>query len=165
MKRLSNYFSGSIHKFLFMPYFKGEYLGLKFSLSFIPLIVVEVDNSSYLKICLIKKSSFRLRIKKSIKGKRLGIVQKIKTNDEIFNKEFLISSNKPYAAIDYLNSGNKKGIIRELFFNSGFNYLKITGSRIVIEKPTYNPHNPEIDLVPTTIKNILEKLILLASGL
>lgn len=162
LTRLSNCLKGSVPKFSFTPSFKGEYQGLNFS-----VILVEGGRNSpgYLTIFLVKNSFFKLSIHKesilSNLGKKLGIVHEVKINDEAFDKEFLIFSNKPAQVVSYLNNAAIKGVIIELF-NDGFNSLMIDGKKIAVKKPNYNL---AIDVEPQKVIQILQKLSLLVRGL
>lgn len=162
LKKLSTCLSGSIAKFSFYPSFNGEYQGLKFSISLIP----ESKNSPpYLNVYLYKNSTFKLRIYKeswlSALGKKIGLVREVKTNDEMFDREFLIFSNHPNQAQNYLSNVNIKNATKELF-NVGFISLLINRKKVFIQKPNYIL---EKDLEPQNLIAILQKLSLLARGL
>jgi hypothetical protein len=162
LNKLSNSLTGSIAKFSFYPCFNEEYQGLKFSIVLIP---ATRNSPAYLRIHLIKNSFFKLRVYResllSRLGEKIGIVREIKINDEIFDGDFLIFSNKPTQGINYLNNSNIKDTIRDLF-NSGFAALLIDGKKILIQKANYNL---ESDLEPTKATDTLQKLSLLARGL
>lgn len=162
LRKLSNCLTGSISRFSFMPTFNGEYQGLKFSILLVP---GSRNSPAYLKISLIKNSFFKLNIYKesflSKLGKKMGIVHEVKINDETFDREFLIFSNKPTQVINYLNNVSIKNAIRELF-KSGFNAILISGKKLLIQKPDYNVEN---DLELSNVVNIFQKLSLLARGL
>jgi len=162
LKKLSGYLTGSTPKISFLPTFKGEYQGLKFSIMLMPQ---SRNSPSYLNILVYKNSTFKLRIYKesplSNFGKRIGLVREVKTDDEFFDKEFLIFSNRVSSAIAYLNNINIKNSLREVF-NNGFTLLAINGRFIFAQKPNYII---EVDLEPPKIINILQKLCSLTSGL
>jgi hypothetical protein len=123
------------------------------------------NSPAYLKIYLTKNSSFKLSIyKESILsqfGKRIGLVREVKTNDEIFDAEFLIFSDKPNPVIAYLNNTNIKNAIRELFIR-GFNALFINGKKVWIQKPNYSL---PLDLQSQNIMEVLQRMTLIAQGL
>lgn len=162
LRKLSNCLTGSISRFSFMPTFNGEYQGLKFCILLVP---GNRNSPAYLKISLIKNSFFKLNIYKesflSNLGKKMGIVHEVKINDETFDREFLIFSNKPTQVINYLNNVSIKNAIRELF-KSGFNAILINGEKLLIQKPNYNVEN---DLELSNVVSIFQKLSLLARGL
>ncbi len=162
LRRLSSFLSGAIPKFSFMPTFKGEYQGLKLSIMLTP---AGKHSPPYLKISLVKNSSFNLTIYKesflSNLGKKLGLVREVKINDEMFDKEFLMFSNKPTQAMAYLNNVSVKNAVRELFAN-GFNGILINGKQILIQKPNYTL---EKDLEYQSIMANLQKLSIIARGL
>lgn len=162
LKKLSTCLSGSISKFSFYPTFNGEYQGLKFSIVLIP---ANRNSPDYLKIHLIKNSFFKLRIYKestlSQIGKKLRIIHEVKINDEVFDREFLIFSNHPNQALNYLSNINIKNAIRQLF-NNGFIHLLIGGRKVSIQKPNYIL---EYDLEPNRVLETLQKLGLLVTGL
>jgi hypothetical protein len=162
LKKLSDYLHGSMVKFSLTPTLNGEYQGLRFSIS---LIQGGENSPSYLKTSLVKTSFFKLRIYKesilSHLGKKIGLVREIKINDEWFDSEFLIFSDRSQQAISYLGNEKIKDAIRELF-NNGFNSLVIDNKKIIIQKPNYDLN---LDLEPQKITGILQKLGLLAQGL
>lgn len=162
LKKLSTYLTGYVSKFPFMASFNGEYQGLKFSIA---LDAGSRNSPPYLKIRLVKKSFLKLTVSKetfwSNLGNKIGLVHEVKTNDEKFDNDFLILSNAPAPAITYLDNADIKNTIRELF-NSGFNSLSVDGKKILIQKPNYNL---EQDVEPNNIREILQRLNLLAKGL
>lgn len=162
LHKLSSFLTGTISKFSFIPTFNGAYQGLKLSIVLIP---ASRNSPAYLKISLVKNSLFKLTIYKesflSNLGKKIGIVHEVKINDEIFDREFLIFSNRPTQVMTYLNNVSIKNTIRELF-NNGFNAVVINGKQILIQKPNYIL---ERDLEPQNLIAILQKLSLLARGL
>jgi hypothetical protein len=159
--RLSAGLRGSVSRFSFIPTFKGEYQGLNFS---IELLSGGKNSPPCLKICLAKNFLFRLTIYKesflSNIGKKLGVIHEVKINDEMFDRDFLVFSNKPAQAASYLNNSSVKNAIRELF-SSGFNALFIKEKQILIQKPNYNL---EIDINPQNITQTLQRLFMLARG-
>jgi hypothetical protein len=88
-------------------------------------------------------------------------VREVKTNDEIFDAEFLIFSDKPNPVIAYLNNTNIKNAIRELFIR-GFNALFINGKKVWIQKPNYSL---PLDLQSQNIMEVLQRMTLIAQGL
>jgi len=162
LKGLSAFLTGSVSKFPFRPpTFIGGYQGFKLSVILVPADRYSPD---FLHISLAKSSTFKLTIYKesllSNLGKRVGIVHEVKTNDEIFDKEFLTFSNRPAQAMAYLNNAGIKNAIRELF-NNGFNAVSIGYRRISIQKPECISG----DLQPENLTPTLQKLSLLAGGL
>lgn len=162
LRKLSAFLTGTISKFSFMPTFIGEYQGLKLSIILIP---AGRNSPAYLKTSLVKNSLFKLTIYKesflSNLGKKIGIVHEVKINDEMFDREFLIFSNRPTQVMTYLNNISIKNTIRELF-NNGFNAVFINGKQILIQKPNYIL---EKDLKPQNLIAVLQKLSLLARGI
>jgi len=162
LKKLSAFLTGKIPKLYFWPAFKGEYQGLKLSIVLIP---ARKSSPAYLKISLVKSSHFKLTIyKESILsnfGKKIGVVHEVKINDEMFDREFLIFSNRPNEVTAYLNNISVKDSIRELF-NNGFNAFFINGKQLLIQKPDYIL---EKDLEPQSLIAALQKLSLLSRGL
>lgn len=162
LKELAANLSAYIPKISWYASLKGNYLGLNYSIALIP---ASRNSPAYLVIRLFKNSFFKLRIYKesflSNLGKKIGLVREAKIRDEIFDSEFLIFSNKPEIAASYLNNANKKNAIRELF-NAGFNALLIDGRKVSISKPNYIL---EQDLAAQNIRELLQKLNLLAQGL
>lgn len=162
LNKLSNCLAGSISKFSFMPTFNGTYQGFKFS---IVLTLASRNSPAYLKISLVKNSLFKLTIYResflSNLGKKIGIIHEVKINDEMFDREFLIFSNRPTQVMTYLNNVSIKNTVRELF-NNGFDAIFINGKQILIQKPNYIL---EKDIEPQNLIAILQKLSLIARGL
>jgi len=162
LKKLSSVLTGNIPGFIFTPAFSGEYQGFKFSIVLIP---AGKSTPEYLKISFFKTSSFKLSISKegilSNLGKKIGFLHEVKINDEYFDKEFLVSSNRPDKAMFYINNGSIKDATRELF-NAGFESISINGKLILIQKPNYTL---ERDLEPQNVISILQKLICMAGAL
>ncbi|MCM8787353.1 MAG: hypothetical protein NC935_04790 [Candidatus Omnitrophica bacterium] len=164
LKELSTFLNGTVSKYYFTPTFIGEYQGLKFSIS---LVAGSNTTPLYLIISLFKNSFFRLSIyKESIYflldlGKKFGILNRVKTTDEMFDREFLIFSNKPTEVMFYLNNMSIKNTIRELF-NNGFNAIIIDGKKIIIKKENCVLRR---DLQQENLIGVLQRLSLLAKTL
>lgn len=158
--KLSNYLPGTISGPL--PSFYGIYEGLKFRISF---AAVSEGGGDLLEIRLMKNTAFKLRLcKKLLLGnllKRIGLFHEVKTNDEIFDKEFSIYSGQAEKVIRYFYNSEVKDIVRELF-GSGVSYLIIDGASLKIQKDNYQL---EQDLQPQRVTDILRKLNLLAQRL
>jgi Tfp pilus assembly protein PilF len=159
LKKLSNYLPGSAAKFY--PRYTGEYQGIKFSISLTP----GGNNSpAHLNILFVKNFMFKLTLYKesafSKLGEKIGLVHETKINDEMFDNEFVIFSDKsPYVA-SYLINSNTKNAIRELF-GFGYTALIINSKGILIQKPYYKL---DIDLQPQNIMGALQRLSVLARG-
>lgn len=162
LKRLSGYLTGYVTKNVFWPTFSGEYQGLKFLIRLTPR---NKNSPPQLVISLFKKSSFRLYIyRESISSnfwKKLGLLKEVNVNDESFDRDFLLISNRPDQAKAYLSNSNAKGVVREMF-NIGFNMLFIEGDKLSAFKPNYNL---ETDIQPQNIMALLQKISRLAGGL
>ncbi len=159
LKKLSSYLPGSVSSNILFSSFKGNYQGLDFVISLYPK---GDDGPNYLAIAIIKNSFFKLRIYKDNAlinlGKNFGIIHEVKINDEAFGKGFVILSDKPAQAINYLSNSSIKNTIRELF-NKGFTFLIVDGKKFGISKPKYNLN---IDLEPQKVLDALQKLSILA---
>ncbi|HOX54937.1 MAG TPA: hypothetical protein PLC32_05790, partial [Candidatus Omnitrophota bacterium] len=123
------------------------------------------NSPPYLRVLLMKKSTFQLSLYKesliSELGKKVGVVKEVKINDEVFDKDFFIFSNKPDKIISYFSNGEIKNTARELFDVLGFNGLIINEQGLKAQKVNYNLN---IDLEPQRIINALQKLSILARG-
>ena len=159
LARLSSGLPGRLAKFF--PSYKGVYQGLQFN---IWLIQGGRNSPPYLRISLIKKATFKLSLYKesvlSDLGKKIGVVREVKIHDEIFDKEFLIFSNKPDRAISYFSNSEIKNTARELF-DLGFNSLIIDDKGLKIQKTNYNLN---IDIEPSRMTSVIQKLSILARG-
>ncbi len=162
LRRMSGYLTGHVTKNIFWPTFSGDYQGLKFSIALIPR---SKSSPPYLRVSLVRRSSFRLYIYRESASnnfwKKIGLLREVDVADESFDKDFLIISNQQDQAKAYLTNNNVKGAIRELFA-MGFNMLFIEGAKITAHKPNYNL---EIDVQPQSITAILQKLGRIAGGL
>lgn len=162
LQRLSAYLNGSVSKFSFIPSFRGVYQGLNFSVTIIP---GGKNSPPVINISLFKNSFFKLSIYKedilSRLGQKIGILREVKINDELFDREFLLFSNKPSEAMLYLNNSSKKEAIRGLF-NNGFTVIKIDGKTVSAGKPD---RNLNADFESENMQRFLQHLITLANGL
>lgn len=86
---------------------------------------------------------------------------KVNVNDQMFNEEFLILSDKPEMAVNYFSNSEKKDAIKELF-GLGFDFFTLDKRKMLIGKPNYQV---EIDLEPQRVINVLQKLSILARGI
>lgn len=161
LRKLSDSLKGSVSRYIFnfTPSFSGTYQGLNFKILLIP---GSRSSPDYLLISVYRKTSFRLSIRResilSGMGKKIGVVHEVKVNDEAFNKEFLIFSNRPDYAVQYLNIENRMRISE--LFNLGYDNLSIDGKQILIKKPYYSI---EFDLEPKIVTDVLQKLSFLAN--
>lgn len=162
LKNLSSVLTGSVPGSIFMPAFNGEYQGFKFSIVLIP---AGKNTPPYLKFSFFKASSFKLSIYKesflSKLGKKIGVLREVKINDEVFDKEFVVTSNKLDQAAFYIHNSSIKDAVRELF-TVGFELISINGKQILIQKPNYSLGR---DLEPQNVISILQNLIHLARAL
>lgn len=162
LRKLSSFLNGAVSKSIFTSAFNGEYQGYKFSVALIP---ASRNTPAYLNISLFKTSFFKVSIYKesilSNLGKKIGVIHEVKINDENFDKEFFVFSNKPNEAMFYINNISIKDAIRGLF-NAGFKSISINGKLVLIRKPNYTL---EEDLQSQSIINILQKLISMARAL
>lgn len=159
LMKLSSSLPGRIAKFL--PSYTGDYQGLKFNI----LHMSKGRHSPpYLRISLMKKSTFKLSLFResslSELGKKMGVVREVKVYDEFFDKEFLIFSNKPERATSYFSNSEIKNAARELL-GLGFNSLIINEKGLKIQKVNYDLN---IDLEPQRVIDVLQKLNILARG-
>jgi len=161
LKRLAMALPGKMERFSLLPSFSGQYQGLKFTINF---ITAGEHSPEKLRISLEKNSSFRLSIYEesalSQLGEKLGIIREVRTGDELFDRRFLIFSNKEDRSRAYLNNTSVKETIKRLF-NRGFTTFTVDGKRAVIQKPGY----VEADLEPSKVISALQDLTLLARGL
>jgi hypothetical protein len=142
----------------------GVYQGLKFKIFSEP---GGEDSPARITLSLFKNSNFTLTVYKesvlSEVGKKIGVVHEIKTNDELFDKEFLIFSNNSHLAVNYLSNSTIKNTLRELF-SMGFNLFKIDGETLSVRKYTC-PKTLDADLEPSFVIKNLERLSQLIRGL
>lgn len=161
LNNLSSSLQGRVTKFTFTPSFVGEYQGLNFRVILTP---ASRSSPAYLTISITKGSVFKLKIthiKFYLAEMELGIAHKVKTGDAMFDEEFLVLSNQPDQAMNYLSNSDTKNTIRE-FFNAGFNAFLINGKQVLIRKPNYKLNE---DLDPQNIKTLLQKLSSLTNGI
>ncbi|MDD2654367.1 MAG: hypothetical protein PHI86_04595 [Candidatus Omnitrophica bacterium] len=162
LSQLTAYLPGALSKFPFDPSYRGVYQGLNFVIT---LTQGGKNSPPYLRVLLMKKSTFQLSLYKesliSELGKKVGVVKEVKINDEVFDKDFFIFSNKPDKIISYFSNGEIKNTARELFDVLGFNGLIINEQGLKAQKVNYNLN---IDLEPQRIINALQKLSILARG-
>lgn len=155
-------FNASVAKLSFYPQMSGEYHGLKFLIRLIP---AGKSSPPCLEIVLLKTSSFKLRIYKenflSGLGEKLHLINEIKTNDEAFDKEFMIFSNNRQQAANHLKNSSAKDIVRGLF-NQGFDYLAVTEKSITAGKSGYSL---AADVSYDSTINVLQKLISFSGGM
>lgn len=161
LSKLATYLPGALSKFPFDPSYKGIYQGLNFTIT---LTQGGRNSPPCLKVFLIKKSTFRLSVYResslSELGKKIGVVREIKVFDELFDKEFLIFSNKPDRAISFFSNSEMKNAARELL-GLGFSSLMINEQGLKIQKTNYDLIT---DIDPHRMINIIQKLNILARG-
>lgn len=162
LRVLANTLNGSLSKF--SSGVTGEYQGLNFHIALI--YKNDSSRSSYLEISLVKNSFFELTIyRRSFLlnlGKKMKMFCKIKSNDEIFDRDFFTFSDKqPVQASTYLNKEGIKNTIKELF-ERGCSGVWINGREILCRKPS---SDLEKKLEPQNISSILYRLNLLAGAI
>jgi hypothetical protein len=161
LSKLTGYFNGSVSSTPLYTIFKGQYQGLDFS---IKLYLGGENAPPYLIISLVKDCTLHLAISRentlSHVGEKIGLVHKVKVDDETFNSLFLIFSNYPDRARVYFSSADKKNSIRDIFYD-GFDSLKADKKNITIRKPNYNIY----DIEPQKITGVLQRLSLMMQGL
>lgn len=159
LNRLSRVFRGRVKRSFVPSLCDADYLGLKFSIGLYPQ---SKSSPAYLKITLLKNTFFKLSVYKesflSAIGEKIGILNEVKVDDEVFDKEFLMFSDKPQQLYGYFNNEDVKNAIRELF-GFGFNELLIDGNSVFTKKPGYVLQK---DLDPQYIRGILRNLNLIA---
>jgi len=138
-----------------MPAFNGQYQGLPIS---IMLISGGEHSPERLKIELKKNTLFKLKIYAenplTLFGERLGIIREVLTGDELFDRQFLIFSDKPQHARAYFANSSMKEALRRLF-NRGFDSFVANGRKIVIYKPNYNMEDLESSRVVVSLQDLL----------
>ncbi|MBM3248580.1 MAG: hypothetical protein FJZ10_04070 [Candidatus Omnitrophica bacterium] len=161
LSKLNTYLPGALSKFPFDPSYKGAYQGLNFTIT---LTQRGRNSPPSLRISLMKKSSFRLTLYResnlSELGKKIGVVREVKIHDELFDKEFLILSNKPDRAISFFSNSEMKSAARELL-GLGFRSLIINEQGLQIQKVNYNVNT---DIEPHRVISAIQKLNILARG-
>jgi hypothetical protein len=162
LEKLSGLLKGSISRNVFVSRFHGEYQGLKLSIELIPRAK---NTPSYLKIALMKDSSFKLTVYKESSlsrfGHRLGLLREVKTGDGDFDEEFLIFSNNQPSAMNYFSSPAVKEAVRELF-GDNFSAIFVGRKRVLIQKEDYVLQR---DLEPQNVMLVLEQLGIIAQRL
>lgn len=161
LSKLTSSLPGTLSKFPFDPSYKGAYQGLNFTIT---LTQRGRNSPPSLRISLMKKSSFRLTLYResnlSELGKKIGVVREVKIHDELFDKEFLILSNKPDRAISFFSNSEMKSAVRELL-GLGFRSLIINEQGLQIQKVNYNVNT---DIEPHRVISAIQKLNILARG-
>lgn len=161
LSKLTDYFNGSVSYTYPDTIFKGHYQGLDFSIRLHPRVE---DSPPYLIISLFKDCTLHLAVSRknilSRVGEKIGLVHKVKVDDETFNSLFLIFSNDHDRARIYFSNADKKDRIRDIFYD-GFDSLKADKKSITIRKPNYNIS----DIEPQEITNVLQRLSLMMQGL
>lgn len=162
LSRLAAYLPGALSKFPFDPSYRGIYQGLNFVIT---LTQGGKNSPPYLRVLLMKKSTFQLSLYKesliSELGKKVGVVKEVKINDEAFDKEFFIFSNKADRVISYFSNSDIKNTARDLFDVLGFNGLIINEQGLKAQKVNYNL---KTDIEPQRMISVLQKLSILARG-
>jgi hypothetical protein len=158
LKQLALRFEGSVSPFTGSA--KGKFQGFEFSVS---LIAAGKNTPPRLIIRFLKQFSFNLRIYRetpfSRLGKRLGLVREVQINDPSFDSQFLIFSNRPVQAVNFL-SMNTKGVLQGLFAD-GFDSFSLNSRGLALQKPDYVL---QADLAPEKIEQILRKILSIAGG-
>lgn len=153
-KKLSPVFNGKV-RWSFLPYFEGEFQGNIF------LIKIAYGKSASLEVSILKRSSFQLRIYRRdlYPFTRFG-EKTIKTNNENFDREFVIWTNNITEAANYINDVSIMDALRELLNN--FDHILMDGKQVLIHK---SGSPSQKDLSPDSIKDRLQGLCLLSKKL
>lgn len=140
--------------------FQARFQGFDF---FITLVPQGKNTPPKLAVRFLKHFTFNLRISKETSlariGKRLGLVREVQINDSDFDRNFLIFSNRPVQAVNFL-SMSAKNTLREIF-NDGFTVFSLDHRGIAVQKPYYSLEN---DLAPEKVELLLRRLLSLAGG-
>lgn len=162
LRSISSHFNGSVSRFSFFPVLKGEYHGLKFSITLTP---ASKSSPPQLKVSLRKGCTMKLSISRESfstnLGKKIGLLREVNINDESFDKEFLILSNDYAKAASYLSNETIKNTIRKLFID-GFYYIGANGRVVTVRKQNYILGK---DLNIAFVREVLQSLILFSKGL
>lgn len=158
LRRIARHFQGGVSPISWTA--KGRFQGFEFAVTLIP----EGRNTPpQLVVNLVKQYAFTLRIYRetllSQLGKKIGLVREVQINDQSFDSEFLIFSNRPVQAVNFL-SQNTKVFLRDLFAE-GFDSFRLDAHGICVQKPRYNL---ERDLAPEKIEQYLRKVLSVAGG-
>ena len=155
LKKLSPVFNGKAH-WLFRSYFKGEFQGNIF------LIKIAYSRTASSVISILKRSSFQLRIyRRSLYPFTRFGEKTIKTNNENFDREFVIWTNNITEAVNYINDVSTMDTLRELLHGNS-DYILMDGKQVSIHKLGYPS---EKDLSPDSVKDRLQELCLLSKKL
>jgi len=160
LKKLSPCLTGSLSRFPFSSTFKGEFLGLRFTVG----IHSTRYEGVYLQCRLMKNHSLKLRIYEREPGfifpkSKFG-VSEIKTGNADFDYRFLVLSNDPAKALFCINNEASMNTVKELF-NRGFYSILVDYKNLYAHQDF--DHRKELD--PEKIKESLQKLFTLSSGL
>lgn len=180
-KAIAEDLQGSIVLPPFYHMIKGTYQGLKFSILYIPSFRYCPPS---LKISLIKTSSFELSIRKKYQiitkesqsrttlqlhinkespiMKMIGLFDEEKTQNLGFDKDVFIYSDSQEQATMYLDNTDRKEALKYLF-DLGYDPFVIDRKSISVAKKDYCV--VDSDLVPQTIRDVLQKLVFLSQGL
>lgn len=146
----------------FIRKINGEYKGLEFLIECIPS---RKHAPSSLEISIFKDSLFKLQIQKETIlrriGKKINLLHEVEIHNELFDKEFYISSSSPEQAVNYLNKSFITTAIKELF-DRGFCSLAIGGGQVFLKKM---PLRIEQDLDLQNITMVLDYLTAIACEL
>lgn len=159
LKKLTSCLSGDIPSFSLAPVFYGDYLGIRFAVMLAP---ASEGSGEHLQISVYKETSLRLRLYResyfSQIGKKIGLLREVEINDPLFDEKYLIFSNQPKLAINYLQSREVKDAINELFCRN-FGGLVIDGRKMTIQRSLSH------EIAPSSLLAALQKLIFLARKL
>jgi len=165
LKSLERRFNGKAARFFLSCSFNGECKGLDFTIKPIP---AGKNTPAYLQFSLKKDSNLKLKIYKesflSRLGQRIGIIHEVKTQDELFDANFLIFANDPDQARSYLASVSKKNAITGLF-GRGFDPLLIDGKKVSVKKAYLHRLDLLGDLEQPKVQETLDILFQLIVGL
>lgn len=138
----------------------GEHKGLKYS---IECFSGGKHEQSRLEISIYKGAPFDLRIQKETAlhkiGKKINLLHEVEIYNEMFDKEFYISSKSPDQAANYLNKSFVTTAIKELS-DRGFCSLTMDAGGILLKK---TPLRIEQDLDLPNIITALDYLATLAN--
>ena len=159
LNRLARVFHGRVNRPFVPSLSDADYQGLKFSIVLHPR---SSNSPEYLKITLFKDTYYKLSVSKesflSDICERLGIVNQVRVDDEVFDKEFMLFTDKPQQFGGHFDNEDMKDAIR-VVFGEGFNEILIDGKSVFTKKTGYILGK---DLEPQYIRNILRNLNVIA---
>lgn len=125
------------------------------------------NTPEYLRYYLKYKAGFKLRIYPETTNTRLSkmvrVVREVEIGDISFDEAFMILSNDPGRAVQFLSGQDKKDTVRELF-KRGFDSLVMDGKMIFAFKPYGSNGNALQDLTFQKTREVLELMFKFGSG-